>query len=107
MTTSNGPLRTGTATVEQIPVTWALPEDATRERRLVIWLAPGLSGMEVVRPVRERLAALLGGGRVVVRRHRRGGGRTGSAHRLRGGHRGHARLEAPGHARRRCTRGRG
>ena len=39
MTTSNGPLRTGTAKVEQIPVSWASPEHVTRERRLVIWLA--------------------------------------------------------------------
>jgi len=54
MRTANGPLRTGTAKVEQIPVSWALPEHVTRERRLVIWLAPGLSGMEVVLPVLER-----------------------------------------------------
>jgi len=39
MRTANGPLRTGTAKVEQIPVSWALPEHVTRERRLVIWLA--------------------------------------------------------------------
>ncbi|MFN2323880.1 MAG: alpha/beta hydrolase family protein [Trueperaceae bacterium] len=57
MTTSNGPVRTGAAKVEQIPVIWAMPDHATRERRLVIWLAPGLSGMEVVKPDLERLAA--------------------------------------------------
>jgi uncharacterized protein len=57
MTTSNGPLRTGTAKVEQIPVTWTMPEQVAGRRRLVIWLAPGLSGMEAVRPVLDRLAA--------------------------------------------------
>jgi len=40
MTTAKGPLRTGTAKVEQIPVIWASPDHVTRERRLVIWLAP-------------------------------------------------------------------
>lgn len=56
MTTSSGPIRTGAARVEQIPVSWALPERVERHSRLVIWLAPGLAKMEAVLPVLERLA---------------------------------------------------
>jgi hypothetical protein len=48
MTTSSGPIRTGAARVEQIPVIWALPERVERHSRLVIWLAPGLAKMEAV-----------------------------------------------------------
>jgi hypothetical protein len=51
MTTSNGPLRTGTAKVEQIPVRWALSEHVTGERRLVIWLAPGLDRASALQQV--------------------------------------------------------
>jgi dienelactone hydrolase len=57
MTTPNVPLRSGTAQVEQIPVTWTMPEPGTGRRGLVIWLPAGLSGMEAVQPILERLAA--------------------------------------------------
>lgn len=57
MSTSSGSVRTGSAKVEQIPVIWALPERVVPASRLVIWLAPGLSKMEAVLPVLERLAS--------------------------------------------------
>ena len=56
MTTPNRPLRTGTAKVEQIPVTWTVPEEVAGRRRLVVWLPGGVSGAEAARPVLERLA---------------------------------------------------
>jgi uncharacterized protein len=56
MTTSNGHPRAGSAKVEQIPVIWALPEHDTPQRKLVIFLAGGVYGMEVMRPMLERLA---------------------------------------------------
>jgi len=36
MTTPNVPLRSGTAQVEQITVTWTMPEQVAGRRRLVI-----------------------------------------------------------------------
>lgn len=57
MRTSNGSVCTGTSMIGQIPVSRALSEHVARERRLVIWLTTGLSGMEVVLPVLERFAA--------------------------------------------------
>ena len=57
MTPPNRRLRTGTSHVEQIPITWAMPEPGAGRRGLVIWLPPGLSGMEAVQPDLERLAA--------------------------------------------------
>lgn len=56
MTRPSSPLRRGTARVEQVPITWLAPEAADGPLKLVVWLAPGLSGMEATEPVLERLA---------------------------------------------------
>lgn len=56
MTRSRAPLRRGTARAEQVPITWAARASTEGPLKLVVWLAPGLSAMELVEPALERLA---------------------------------------------------
>lgn len=52
----SGGVSHGTARIEQVPVTWVAPAAADGPRKLVVWLAPGLSATNVVEPVLARLA---------------------------------------------------